>query len=53
MTVTVEEDIRCGQWEIEEANFPYSKEDVTRVLFHLPVKAKEKTTLRYTLLCTW
>ena len=53
VTVTVEEEIHCGEWKIEEANFPHTVEEVTRATFRVPVPADGKSTLRYTRLCTW
>lgn len=51
--IVVEETFYYRDWEIEEANLPYTKKDVNHVEFVVPVKAQEKTVVRYEVLYRW
>ncbi len=50
--VVVEEDIYCRYWEIEESNIPHEKKG-DKAEFKVKVPANGKTTLKYTVLCSW
>ncbi|MBW2195938.1 MAG: DUF4139 domain-containing protein [Deltaproteobacteria bacterium] len=51
--IVVEETLYYRDWDIEEANFPYTKKDVNHVEFQVPVKAQGKAVVRYRLLRRW
>lgn len=53
VTIVVEENMFYRNWTIEETNFSYTKKDINRIEFEIPVKANGKTTLRYTVKYTW
>lgn len=53
VSIIVEEYFYYGFWKIEESNFSYQKKDAQHVEFNIPVKANDKTTLRYTLTYSW
>lgn len=51
--IVVEETIPYRDWEIEDANFPYTKKDVNHLEFVVPVEAEGTTLVRYQLLRRW
>jgi hypothetical protein len=53
VTILVEESFYYRDWKIEESNYPYTKKDIRNCEFSIPVKADNKSTLRYTVLYSW
>ena len=53
VSIVVEEFMHYMDWKIEESNFPYVKKDIQNLEFTVPVKANDKTVLRYTVVYTW
>ena len=51
--VVVEETLYYRDWEIEEANFPYTQKDVNHLEFLVPVGAQGETVVRYRVLHRW
>ena len=53
VSILVEESFYYRDWQIEDSNFTFTKKDVRNVEFNIPVKADNKSTLRYTVLYSW
>lgn len=53
VTILVEESFYYRDWQIEESSYPFTKKDIRNVEFSIPVKADNKTILRYTVLYSW
>ncbi len=51
--IVVEEELPYRHWKIEDAGFSFTKKDAHLIAFQVPVRAKEKTILRYTVLVSW
>jgi hypothetical protein len=49
----VEEALYYRDWEIEEANFPYTKKDANHLEFVVPVEAQGEAVLEYRFLHRW
>lgn len=53
VNIIVEEHIPGINWKIEKNNFPYTKKTANTIEFNVPVKAKSKTTVQYTVTYSW
>jgi len=51
--IVVEEALYYRDWEIEEANFPYTKKDANHLEFVVPVEAQGEAVLEYRFLHRW